>query len=73
MSLMPEKGEDKYAEGEAILKYMEKQVLNMYACQDVIATGELWPEFSKNFDDATLRLFGVDPANRNVSVASIKE
>lgn len=69
MSLKPEKGEDKYAEGEAILKYMEKQVKEMYASQDIIATGELWAEYSKDFDDDTLRLFGVDPANRLVSIA----
>ena len=123
MSLMPEKGEAKYAEGKAILNYLTKQVEEMRAAKeaatasdevelvdlgtasqgahlmakksqkkprdedegaaisdyltkqldefnsrDVVATGELWAELSKDFDDDTLRFFGVDPAYRNVSV-----
>lgn len=50
-------------EGTAIVNYLTQQLDEFYS-RDTIATGELWPEFSKDFDNDTLRLFGVDPANR---------
>lgn len=50
-------------EGAAISDYLTKQLDEFYS-RDVVANGELWPEFSKNMDDDTLRLYGVDPANR---------
>lgn len=50
-------------EGAAISDYLTKQLDEFYS-RELVANGELWPEFSKNMDDDTLRLYGVDPANR---------